>query len=82
MNGRPRRSGGQSARRGAAPGGLRPSGAGQRRPKTGQFICSKTGHFYLLPTPKRLLGDRRFANFSHKAPTRRGKSYILARLTR
>jgi len=31
---------------------------------------------------KQLLGDRRFANFSHKAPTRRGKSYILGCLTR
>ncbi len=61
MNGAPRRSGRRPARRSTAPFGLRPSGAVERRPQTGQFICSKTGHFYLLPT---CLWPRMGADFS------------------
>ena len=50
MNGLPRHSGRRFAQRCTAPSGLRPSGAVQRCPQTGQIICSKTGQFYLLPT--------------------------------
>lgn len=58
MNGAPRRNGRTPAQRSTAPFGLRPSGAVERCPQTGQFICSKTGHFYLLPT---VLGTNRLS---------------------